>query len=106
MKVEVKGSNPLKEGIMEEVFEMHDKYESLVKYARVKPEHILEHKRVEEFMSRTKEKYPKEVENICSESGDWYHGFNSGMLAAIRYVMTSNNIDKETANDWFPELDT
>ena len=106
MKVEVKGTNPAKERIMQEVLTMHDKYESLVKYARVKPEHILEHKRVEEFMIKTESNYPKEVEEIISESGDWHHGFNSGMLAAVRYIMTSNSIDRDTATEWFPELHT
>ena len=95
-----------KKEILNEISSMHDKYESLVKYARVRPEDIIEHKRVEQLMIRMEKEYPKEVSNICSKDGDWHHGFNSGMLAALRYIMTMDSIDKDTATEWFPELHT
>jgi hypothetical protein len=32
-------------------------------------------------------KYPKETQDIeDEEEGDWHHGFNSGMLAAVRHL--------------------
>jgi len=96
----------IREEIMKDVLEMHDKYESLVKYARVTPQQISEHKLVKELVVKVESSYPTEVEGISGRDGDWHHGFNSGMLAALRYIITSDSIDKETATDWFPELDT
>lgn len=95
-----------KKEILNEISSMHDKYESLVKYARVRPEHIIEHKRVEQLMIRMEKEYPKEVSNICSKDGDWHHGFNSGMLAACRYILNLNDVDKDFADNNFPFLDT
>ena len=36
------------------------------------------------------EKCSEEIDSLKSmESGDWQHGFNSGCLAAMRYVLTT-----------------
>ena len=40
-------------------------------------------------MAKVEEQYPEEIDNLRSESSDWEHGFNSGMLAALRYVLTA-----------------
>lgn len=66
--------------------------------------------------------YPEEAEMLkCPEEGDWAHGFNSGMLATVRFLMTAldkepDYIDEEDKKDWigslkqalfdFPDLDT
>jgi predicted restriction endonuclease len=95
-----------KEDILNEISSMHDKYESLVKYARVTPEQISEHKLVQELVNKVQSEYTNEVNKLSSVDGDWHHGFNSGMLAALRYIITMDSIDKDTAQEWFPELDT
>lgn len=95
-----------KEDILNEVSSMHDKYESLVKYARVTPEQIKEHILVQELVTKVESDYTKESNKLSDRDGDWHHGFNSGMLAALRYIITLDSIDKETADDWFPELHT
>ena len=95
-----------KEELLNEVLIMSKKYESLVKYARVNPEHILEHKRLKDFMIKTENDFTDEVIKLSGEEGDWYHGFNSGALSAFRYIMTMNYVDKHTADEWFPELHT
>ena len=45
--------------------------------------------------------FPKEVEALCHhEGGDWSHGFNSGCLAAFRFVLTALD------NEWHQDPDT
>ena len=41
----------------------------------------------------------------CPDCGDWNHGFNSGMLAALRFVIHAAEDPKEAQED-FPMLDT
>ena len=36
--------------------------------------------------AKVAKKYPEEVAELNSDDGDWSHGFNSGMLAALRLV--------------------
>ena len=72
-------------------------------------------------MAEVEEKYPDEIDALKSDTGDWDHGFNSGMLACLRLVMTAQNreqlVDEETGEScWyggvedaieeFPFLDT
>jgi hypothetical protein len=75
-------------------------------------------------MSRIREMHPDEVDALCGESGDWTHGFNSGMLACLRFVLTAQNPEwindpaalddgkpfclggVEQALEAFPDLDT
>lgn len=95
-----------KEDILKEVSSMHDKYESLVKYARVTPEQISKHKLIQELVTKVESDYIKEVKELSGKDGDWYHGFNSGMLAACRYILNLNDVDKDFADSNFPFLDT
>ena len=39
--------------------------------------------------ARKEELYQDEIDELRSETGDWEHGFNSGCLATLRYVITS-----------------
>jgi hypothetical protein len=34
-------------------------------------------------------RYPEEVGDLCSGNSDWQHGFNSGALAAFRFILTA-----------------
>ena len=52
---------------------------------------------------RIEKQYKDETINLNSELGDFYPGFNSGMLACIRYIAEE---DRELAEDEFPFLDT
>lgn len=40
------------------------------------------------------------------EIGDWQHGFNSGCLAAFRYITLLIEEGKELAEEEFPDLDS
>lgn len=89
------------------------KYETLVWYARKPPKgegywpetpaDIRE--RAYKAIDEAERKYPKECEALAGENGDWEHGFNSGMLAGLRYVLSALNNRDQALQD-FPELDT
>ena len=58
-------------------------------------------------MARVEEMFPEEVTSLKRPpAGDWQHGFNSGVLAALRLVMTAASEGPETAEEFWPELDT
>ena len=116
------------------IAEMEKKYFDLVWYARKAPKDDKEYwdKTPAEIrecafkvMDEVEKKYPREVELLSKEtaysSPDWEHGFNSGVLAAMRFVYTAfddtTEIMEETgeevcfggvenAFDTFPQLDT
>ena len=52
------------------------------------------------------EKYPADYGNLLGEDGRFYHGFNSGALAAFRYVLDIIETGVEHAEGEFPNLDT
>ena len=52
------------------------------------------------------EKYPEDYANLLGEDGRFYHGFNSGALAAFRYVLDIIETGVEHAEGEFPNLDT
>ncbi len=91
--------------ILEEVKKIENKYSDLVCYALSSPKNysipgILENR------TRIEEAYPDEVAKIKSKTdSDWAHGFNSGMLAGMRYVMDLFTEGIEEAEDLFPDLD-
>ena len=78
------------------------KYEDLVSFARIQSKNA-EFPLVKELIERVETNYPEEVENLRGADSDWYHGFNSGCLAILRYLGESN---KQIAEAEFPMLDT
>lgn len=95
-----------KKELFEHIAQKEQMYYDLVWYARSKPEHrsIPE---VAASIARIEAAYPAECERFnTDETHFWEHGFNSGMLAALRYVMSLDEVGTEFANDNFPELDT
>ena len=108
---------------MQTAKEMHEKYFDLVWYAR-KPRDddgrlSMEEARIQypntpddilrgmvKNVNRVQETYPREVAQLnCPVHGDWQHGFNSGMLAALRLVKPSTKISAK-ALAMFPDLDS
>ena len=93
-----------KKQIEENVIKMSQKYEDLIWYARSgRNTHI---QLVMTHRERIEGMYPNEIKELSSESGDWSHGFNSGMLAGMRYVLSMMEYGVETAEENFPELDS
>ena len=93
-----------------------DKHFDLVSYARKAPaddaeywEGVPDSIKIGAFnaMSRTEEHFPDEVDSLkCCDCGDFSHGFNSGVLAALRWIVTAQEEGVEEADSCFPELDT
>ncbi len=90
---------------MENIIEKQKKYADLIWYARSsrKDNSIAG---VKENKDRIEELYPDEVNDLQNEDGDWHHGFNSGMVAALRYILTMDDLGVEQANEEFPMLDS
>lgn len=59
-------------------------------------------------MKDVEEKFPEETAQLQDpDSGDWAHGFNSGMVAAIRLIYATIDPDnKEDPMQDFPDLDS
>ncbi len=104
-----------KKEIKELVSTMEEKYFRLVWFARRSEESLLilsedgikENGIALHNFREVQTLYPKETTNLMSqEHGDWEHGFNSGMLAGMRYVLTLMEEGKEQAEEEFPFLDT
>lgn len=116
----------------------HHKYFSLVWYARSDREKLMREE-IYEGLKRMKEvedEFPEDVKELIECDSNWQHGFNSGMLACIRFLESYmkddlwpiedtggveweesdiNVIDgkeyvlmdgKQQAEELFPELDT
>jgi hypothetical protein len=87
--------------------EKEEKYYRLVSLARKSEEDRATIEGLEEICQETEYLYPEEVEKLYSvEEGDWQHGFNSGMLAALRYVSMLDSYGFDPAESNFPELHT
>ena len=61
-----------------------------------------------EALRKIVEKYPEEYADLKGSNAGYVHGFNSGSLAAFRWMLHSfdDMLYAETANDWYPNLDT
>lgn len=98
-----------KKEILENIIELEDKYFDLVWYARSLPENS-DIPKVKENIERIQNQYPYEVASLYADDSNWEHGFNSGMLAGMRYIMTLFGTGpmggKERAQEEFPFLDT
>ena len=109
---------------MTTVRELREMYFDLVWYARKPRENgkvTLEHarevmpdtpddilQRMVQAAKRIEEMYPNEVAALNDqdlETRNWAHGFNSGMLAALRLVKPSVGISNRALED-FPALDS
>ena len=95
-----------KQEIIDEVVEIESKYFDLVWYARSRPEHE-EIPKVLENRQRIEAQYPSEIKSLTQgRNPDWEHGFNSGMLAGMRYILDMVDMGKDFADEAFPFLDT
>jgi hypothetical protein len=97
-----------KKQLLENIIEKHDKYVDLLWYVRTTPENY-DIKGVKENVDRIEKEYPgevKELNGLSAEHTNWHHGFNSGMVAALRYILTMDESGLEQAKEWFPELDS
>ena len=94
-----------KKQLLETIVQKQDKYVDLLWYARSNPKDI-NIEGVKENKERIEKLYPTEVKELQSENGDWQHGFHSGMVAALRYILTMDDMGKEAADEEFPMLDS
>ena len=99
--------------VLEQIGKKADKAERLVWYARKEPSDSPFWNSVPEDIktgalnaaAQVRELFPDETDALRGESGDWEHGFNSGVLAALRFVLHAA-ADPEEAEECFPDLST
>lgn len=98
-----------KKKLFDNLSPLHSKYLDLVWYARSGVDFEKHSKEVQEKVLQSQdkiiEKYPDEIKDY-EETPEWTHGFNSGMLAAIRFIYTMEDEGLENAVEEFPELYT
>ena len=93
-----------KQEVLKMAYEQQKKYEELVWFARSgRNAHMPV---VKNHRERIEGMYPQEIRNLLGETGDWSHGFNSGMLAGMRLIVSMMEYNTEHAVENFPELDT
>lgn len=104
-----------KKQAIEMMAKMADKYCSLVWYARTDQNASSEQwqdtpndifLKAFEQIKIVEHKYPEETFKLSGIDGDFHHGFNSGVLAGLRYALELLDGDIDYANENFPELDT
>lgn len=95
-----------KQEIITAVAEKENKYYDLVWYARKTENQYNTISEVKENVDRIEKIYPAETNELNSMDSDWAHGFNSGILAGMRYVLSLYDMGKEQAEADFPFLDT
>jgi hypothetical protein len=88
-----------------EIQKLHEKFDSLVWYARSSPknDHI---PKVLENRKRIEKSYPTETLDLGGVEGQWHHGFNSGALASLRFILDMSDGGVDYAKSEFPSLDT
>ena len=94
-----------KKELMQNIIEKQKQYADLLWYARSSEKHN-SITGVKENKNRIEGLYPEEVNDLQNEDGDWHHGFNSGMVAALRYILTMDDLGLEQADEEFPMLDS
>ena len=94
-----------KKEVLAALQEKEKMYSSLVWYARSNPEN--QNPTVVASRERVEAMYPVEVDYVSDpERDNWDHGFNSGVLATLRYVQDAFKHGVNTAEAEFPYLDT
>jgi len=94
---------------------LQGKYNDLVSYARYQPKDDPYYKTIDpkitqsvlNHMAKTEEMFPDECDRISGADGNFYHGYNSGILAATNFIMETILMNNpKGALDDFPQLDT
>ena len=88
-----------------EIQKLQERYSDLVWYCRVSAENE-KIKGVRDNKARIEKMYPNEVTQLHSENSDWHHGFNSGVLAGLRFVLDVSDGGVDYAKENFPDLNT
>jgi len=96
-----------KQQLINEIKLLEHKYEMLVWYARKSEQQIATIEGVRIAADEVTRDYTEEVASLNSPLfGDWQHGFNSGMLAGMRFVYDALKYGIDDARNSFPNLNS
>ena len=94
-----------KKQLVEIILKKQNKYVDLLWYARSKPEH-LSIPGVKDKKTMIEIHHKWEVDQLNGKDSDWQHGFHSGMVAALNYLLTCDDLGLDQADEEFPNLDS
>ena len=90
-----------------EVWEEYWSNKDQPSYVKVEPTPIEIRAEAIKELRRIVDEYPEEYNDLKNgENGQYEHGFNSGCLAAFRWIISAQEDGVEFANEEFPFLDT
>ena len=93
--------------LINEIKQLERKYEMLVWYGRKSEQQIATIEGVRIAAEEITKDYPEEVASLNSPLlRNWQHGFNSGMLAATRFIQDALDEGIEEAYEIFPDLNS
>jgi len=87
--------------IDEEMSKKQSKYCDLVWLARTDGFNRHRNSSLYKIARKMADKHKEEFDKLCGENGDWYHGFNSGILALSRLVKDLSTLDPP--DDYYDE---
>jgi len=93
-----------KKELINVIVETQNKYFDLVWYARARRDS--DNEILNQNIERIRKMFPNEINELNLDKSNWCHGFNSGMLAGLRYILELDYYGKEHADENFPFLDT
>lgn len=96
-----KKKNISKEEILDQVVNMESKYASLVWYGRSD----FENESLNNSRNKIKNAFPSEVKLLETSDSNWDHGYFTGIMVALRYIMDLEDLGIKKANNNFPVLD-
>jgi hypothetical protein len=91
--------------LVEKIKNLENKYFDLVWYSRTSQKMIDENIIIRKKVNEILKKYPTDI-LLLKECGDWTHGFNSGSLSGMRYVLDLIYEGEEFSEQIYPNLDT
>ena len=94
-----------KKQLLEIILKKQNKYVDLLWYARCKPKH-LSIPGVKDKKTMIEIHHKWEVDQLNGKDSDWQHGFHSGMVAALNYLLTCDDLGLDQADEEFPNLDS
>jgi hypothetical protein len=84
---------------------LENKYYELVWLSRTGSQTIDKDPSVKKKVEQIIKKYPRDIQ-LLEEFGDWTHGFNSGSLSGMRYVLDLILEGEEISEQNYPNMDS
>jgi hypothetical protein len=92
--------------VFKEMIELHSVYTDMLWFARTNETTLSTIELARKNYDRIESQFPELVDKLRNDDSNFEHGFNSGVVAAIRYMLDLKETDLENARQNFPDLDS